>query len=546
MNLSSKYLATALVAVFSIVTAVAGRLNVVPAPVYSSVDSTCRFSLPRNAGVWCDEAGLSAAQYLVEYSKENLNFPLRIVGDKSQASVVIEQGCSVNTDMGKLSPVYELSVDGKGVFITGHNHSDASFHGVMTLLQMLPSRPGDVPVLPYIEVVDMPAFMYRGMHLDVVRHFSPTSFVKQFIDLLAHHKLNIFHWHLTDDQGWRIELKSHPELTERGSYRAGEIKGIFPGEYHERPFQAFYTQDEIKEIIDYAARRHVTVVPEIDIPGHCMAVLATHPEYSTTPDEPKHTAQTWGIFNRQNNVLAPTPEVFAFLTDVFNEVCDLFPGQYIHVGGDECAPRWWQESTATQQYMKDHGIANEHDLQTVFMRHVQAICRAHGKQAIGWDGGAEGLDTRDGIIQSWHMRPNMPKARIDTTHRWINSSGRYFYFTSHEDSTQTDLSPGKGTLPVKRVYEGALVADSATVANIQNLMGIEGCCWSEYCPEPWKVERLVFPRAAALAEKAWRGQDIPGWTDFEPRLLRMLDYYDLWRVRYNPAVERTAATRRER
>jgi len=544
MSLISKYLLVAVLAVFALSEACAAQLTIIPAPLHSSVDSTRRYVLERNAGVWSQDA--EAARYVVDYCNENLNFPLRIVKDKAQAVIVIENGCKVNSGNCPLVPMHELRVNAHGITITGHNSPEAAFHGVMTLLQMLPSRPGDVPVLPYTEVVDMPRFQYRGMHLDVVRHFFPASFVKQFIDQLARHKLNVFHWHLTDDQGWRIELKSHPELTETGSYRAGEIKGVFPGEYYDRPYRAFYTQEEIKDIIAYAAQRHITVVPEIDIPGHCMAVLAAHPEFSTTPDEPKHTAQTWGIFNRQNNVLAPTPQVFKFLSEVFDEVCSLFPGLYIHVGGDECAPRWWKESEAVQQYMKDNGLKTERDLQTVFMRHVQAVCRAHGKQAIGWDGGAEGLEEQDGIIESWHMRPNMPLARIDNSHKWINSSGRYFYFTSHEDSTQTELTHGRSILPVKKVYEGALYADSASVQNKHNLMGVEGCCWTEYCPEAWKVEQLVFPRIAALAEKAWLGEDTPQWADFETRLLRLLCYYDTWRIRYNPAFERSVATPRQR
>ncbi|MCQ2287924.1 MAG: beta-N-acetylhexosaminidase [Muribaculaceae bacterium] len=517
---------------------------IVPAPAVSVVDTTAHYTLHRGAGVWCDEHGTKAANYLIDYCRNNLGFPLRMVNRKADADICLQKlsngiGCSRDT--------YVMSVDEKGVTI-GANEEQGVFLGVMTLLQLLPSRPGDVPVLNYTAIADNSRYSYRGMHLDVVRHWFPVSFVKKFIDMMARHKLNVFHWHLTDDQGWRIELKSHPELTERGSYRAGEIKGIFPGEYYDRPYEAYYTQEEIKEVIEYAAERYVTVIPEIDIPGHCMAVLAVHPEFSTTPTEPKHTAQTWGIFNRQNNVLAPSDEVFSFLDDVFNEVCGLFPGRYIHVGGDECAPRWWNESQATQQYMRDHDIKDAHALQTHFMRHVQQVCRAHGKQVIGWDGGAEGMDPEDGIIMSWHVRPNMPRERIDTTHRWINASGRYFYFTSREDSTQRELAPGQDrgyTLPVKTVYESQVMPDSASVQAQGNLMGLEGCCWTEYSPDPWKVEKMVFPRIAALAEKAWCGNDL-GWEHFEPRLIRLLDYYDLWGVRYNPAVEQSAATKRNR
>lgn len=531
----SRYLV--IMAALIVATTVAAQpVGVVPAVLSANVDSTRTFTLQRGSGVWCDQHTITSARYLIDYCRDNLGFPLKMVARKAEAAVCLEK---TSKPLEHSRDMYVIVVDDKGIQVNA-NEEQGVFLGVMSLLQLLPSRPGDVPMLNHAAIIDNSRYPYRGMHLDVVRHWFPVEFVKHYIDMMARHKLNVFHWHLTDDQGWRIELKSHPELTERGSYRAGEIKGIFPGEYHTRPYEAYYTQEEIKEVIEYAAARYVTVVPEIDIPGHCMAVLAAHPEFSTTPAEPKHTAQTWGIFNRQNNVLAPSDEVFAFLSDVFNEVCGLFPGQYIHVGGDECAPRWWEESEATQQYMREHGLKDSRALQTHFMRHVQQVCRKHGKRVIGWDGGAEGMDPEDGIIMSWHVRPNMPKERIDTTHRWINASGRYFYFTSREDSTQRELAPGQDrgyTLPVKTVYESRVIPDSASVLTRGNLLGLEGCCWTEYSPDPWKVEKMVFPRIAALAEKAWRGEDLPGWNDFEPRLIRLLDYYDLWRVRYNPAVE---------
>ncbi|WP_407402541.1 beta-N-acetylhexosaminidase [Sodaliphilus sp.] len=518
----------------------AGNVDVVPAVRSARVDSSRTLSLGVDAGVWAAPGAMSAAKYLVDYCHDKLGLHFKLVDNASDAIITINDV--------EVTPIngYLLTVDDRRVSISSVSPA-ARFYGVTTLIQMLPSRPGDLPRLPHCTIVDAPGYDYRGMHLDVVRHFYPVSFVKQYIDWMALHKMNVFHWHLTDDQGWRIALKSHPELTERGSSRDGEIKGIFPGEYYDRPYQAYYTQEEIKDVISYAEERFVTVVPEIDIPGHCMAVLAAHPEFSTSPDSIKHTALTWGIFNRQNNVLAPSDEVFKFLDEVFDEVCQLFPGKYIHVGGDECAPRWWNESTATQQYMEQHGLQDAHALQTHFMQHVQAVCRKHGKVAIGWDGGAEGMDPADGVVESWHVRPKMPLRRIDTTHKWINASGRYFYFTCHEDSTQTELAPGAGrTLTVRDVYESQLVPDSASVAVRDNLLGVEGCLWTEYCAEPWKAEMMVFPRIAALAEKAWCGERLPGWNDFQPRLLRLLNYYDLWRIRYNPAFERTTPTPRER
>ena len=431
----------------------AQELNVLPKPCSVRItDTDGRFQIHRGAGVYAENAdAMLAAEYLQNYCSEYLGLPLRIVKSKGEAAIHI-----LTDDFGGKARdgQYSLAVTSDGVTITGAKRSpEACFLGVTTLVQMLPTRAGDIPQLPLVEISDYPRFGYRGMHLDVARHFFPVSFVKKYIDWIALHKLNIFHWHLTDDQGWRIELKSHPELTEKGSYRAGEIKGLFPGEYGERPYQAYYTQDEVKEVVDYAAKRFVTVVPEIDIPGHCMAVLAAYPEFSTTPREGKRTALTWGIYNRQNNVLAPTPEVFSFLDDVFNEVCALFPSKYIHAGGDECAPKWWNESAVAQEFMKKHNLPDAHALQTHFMHHVQRIINAHGKTMLGWSGGAEGMNPEGSVLHNWHSWDKMPKSRIDSTHQWINSGSTGLYFTSSEDSTQSEINPGRWPRSVKKVYD---------------------------------------------------------------------------------------------
>ncbi|MCI6985591.1 MAG: family 20 glycosylhydrolase, partial [Bacteroidales bacterium] len=280
-------------------------------------------------------------------------------------------------------------------------------------------------------------------------------------------------------------------------------------------------------------------------PGHCMAVLAAHPEFSTTPREGKRTALTWGIYNRQNNVLAPTPEVFSFLDDVFDEVCALFPSKYIHAGGDECAPKWWNESAVAQEFMKKHNLPDAHALQTRFMHHVQRIINAHGKTMLGWSGGAEGMNPEGSVLHNWHSWDKMPKSRIDSTHQWINSGSTGLYFTSSEDSTQSEINPGRWPRSVKKVYDFELVPDSASVQAAQNLMGVEGCCWTEYCPTTWKVELQVFPRMAALAEKAWTGKN-DDWEGFTRRLTHQLDLYDLWGIRYNDVVERTLIAPRQR
>ena len=519
-------------------------ISIIPQPCnVMTVDTAKHLQIGHGMGIYAANADARmAAEYLQEYCLRHLNIPLKIVDRQRNATIFIQ---AYDKEESLTPGAYTMTINHDGVYIVAHNRApEGFFYGVCSLIQMLPSRAGDVPQLPYCVVEDRPAYGYRGMHLDVVRHYFPVSVVKKFIDWMALHKLNMFHWHLTDDQGWRLQLKSHPELTEKGGWRAGEIKGLYPGEYTDRPYHAFYTQEEVKEVIDYAARRHVTVIPEIDIPGHCMAVLAAHPEFSTTPHEAKHTALTWGIYRRQNNVLAPTPEVFRFLTEVFDEVCTLFPSPYIHAGGDECAPQWWEESEATQQFMKEHGLENTHALQTYFMHHVQRIINGHGKTMLGWSGGAEGMDPKGSILHHWHTWKKIRQSRIDSTHLWINSGSRGYYFTSQEDSTQTDIATGKFPVSVKDTYLFPHIPDSANTDVATNLIGIEGCIWTEYVPTTKKLEFQVFPRLAAMAEKAWSGEG-RDWEHFALRLSGMLNFYDLWGIRYNPVCEGTLIPKRE-
>ena len=520
------------------------KISIIPQPnTIISSDSTRHLELKQGMGIYAANADARiAAEYLQHYCEAYLNLHLPIVERQRHASIFIQ---GYDNDEPVTEGAYTMTINRDGVYIVANNQApEGFFYGVCSLIQLLPTAAGYVPRLPFCAIEDHPAFHFRGMHLDVVRHFFSVEYIKKFIDWMALHKLNIFHWHLTDDQGWRLELKSHPELTAKGGFRTGEIKGLFPGEYTERPLHAFYTQDEVKEIIDYAAKRYVTVVPEIDIPGHCMAVLAAHPEFSTTPNEDKHTALTWGIYRRQNNVLAPTPEVFAFLTEVFDEVCTLFPSKYIHAGGDECAPQWWQDSEATQQFMKQHGLETTHHLQTYFMRHVQRVINRHGKTMLGWSGGAEGMDPNGSMLHHWHMWKKIKQSRIDSTHLWINSGNRGYYFTSKEDSTQTDIIAGKNPVSVKDTYLFPHLPDSANADVAKNLMGIEGCIWTEYVPTTRKLEFQVFPRLAAMAEKAWIG-DARNWDDFALRLSQMLNFYDLWGIRYNPVAEGNLIPKRE-
>ena len=546
-------------------TALAGQaqektLSIIPEPVEITVTGQGEYLIQRSTAIRMSESDLAfSAMYLADYMNRYLGIPLQTEIPKNNKSrnktltasqSIIpgnqEQPCItlINRKNSDVHGGYQLEITStKGIIIEGNDEAGV-FYGVQTLIQLLPTRAGVLPILPAVQINDYPRFAYRGMHLDVVRHFFPISFIKKYIDYLALHKLNYFHWHLTDDQAWRVEMKCRPELTEKGSVREGEIFGLYPGKYQPLPYGGYYTHEEVKEVIRYAADRHITVIPEIDIPGHCMAVLATYPQFSTTPDEPKKAALTWGIFNKFNNVLAPKPEVFDFLKDVFSELCDLFPGQYIHVGGDECAKRWWQESEETQQFMREHSLRDEKALQSYFIHYVQGVVNAKGKTLIGWDEILEGGISEDCVVMNWR-RPEFGKKALRTGHRTIFTCSAWSYFNLKESRTQPEIGP-RGPLSLEKVYEFQIVPDSLTTQQQELVWGAQGCLWTEYIPTTWKAEFAVFPRMSALAENVWSPLEKKDWTNFARKIEMQFERYELWGARYSEAFFRTQDIERKR
>ncbi|MCD7940713.1 MAG: beta-N-acetylhexosaminidase [Bacteroides intestinalis] len=546
-------------------TALAGQaqektLSIIPEPVEVTVTGQGEYLIQRSTVIRMSESDLAfSAMYLADYMNRYLGIPLQTEIPKTNKSrnkaltasqSIIpgnqEQPCIalINRKNSDVHGGYQLEITStKGIIIEGNDEADV-FYGVQTLIQLLPTRAGVLPILPAVQINDYPRFAYRGMHLDVVRHFFPVSFIKKYIDYLALHKLNYFHWHLTDDQAWRVEMKCRPELTEKGSVREGEIFGLYPGKYQPLPYGGYYTHEEVKEVIRYAADRHITVIPEIDIPGHCMAVLATYPQFSTTPDEAKKAALTWGIFNKFNNVLAPKPEVFDFLKDVFSELCDLFPGQYIHVGGDECAKRWWQESEETQQFMREHSLRDEKALQSYFIHYVQGVVNAKGKTLIGWDEILEGGISEDCVVMNWR-RPEFGKKALRTGHRTIFTCSAWSYFNLKESRIQPEIGP-RGPLSLEKVYEFQIVPDSLTTEQQELVWGAQGCLWTEYIPTTWKAEFAVFPRMSALAENVWSPLEKKDWTNFARKIEMQFERYELWGARYSEAFFRTQDIERKR
>lgn len=480
---------------------------IIPEPVEIETTSSDTLRIVRDMPVTSSPGLAFEAGYLADYMENTLGLPVAVMTEVPAGVPCVRM---TNLDNGGISGGYTLTVSSDGVLIEG-NDASGVFYGVQTLIQLLPLRAGVVPLLPAVKITDYPRFQYRGMHLDVVRHFFPVEFIKRYIDMLARHKLNYFHWHLTDDQAWRIEMKSHPELTAYGSEREGEIEGLYPGKYRPLPYGGFYSRRQVDEVVKYAADRHITVIPEVDIPGHCMAVLAVHPEFSTTPDEARTCARTWGIFNKFNNVLAPRPEVFAFLKDVFSELCEIFPGQYIHIGGDECAKRWWNESEETQAFMRENNLKDEKALQSYFVHYVQDVVNSRGKTVIGWDEVLEGGISEDCIIMNWH-KPSRGASAVRSGHRTISCSAQWTYLSIRESRLQREIAP-RGPLPMEKVYSYQVVPDSLKESERGLIWGVQGCLWTEYIPTSWKAEFSAFPRMSALAENAWSAEERKDWPN---------------------------------
>ena len=558
------YLKKIMAATFA-ATALAGQaqektFSIIPEPVEITVIGQGESLIQRNTVIRMSEPTLApSATYLADYMERYLGIPLQVELPKSGKSrkklssavetILSKQGdqpCIIlkNQKNGEIPGGYQLEITPVGGVRIEGNDEAGVFYGVQTLIQLLPTRAGVLPILPTLKIIDYPRFPYRGMHLDVVRHFFPVDFIKKYIDYLALHKLNYFHWHLTDDQAWRVEMKCRPELTEKGSIREGEIFGLYPGKYQPLPYGGYYTHEDVHEIVRYAAERHITVIPEIDIPGHCMAVLATYPQFSTTPNEPKKAALTWGIFNKFNNVLAPKPEVFDFLKDVFSELCDLFPGQYIHVGGDECAKRWLQESEETQQFMREHELKDEKALQSYFIHYVQKVVNAKGKTLIGWDEILEGGISEDCIVMNWR-RPEFGKKAVRSNHRTIFTCSAWSYFNLKESRIQSEIGP-RGPLSLEKVYEFQIVPDSLTTEQQELVWGAQGCLWTEYIPTTWKAEFAIFPRMSALAENVWSPLEKKDWINFTRKVEMQFERYELWGARYSEAFFRTQDIERKR
>ncbi|MBN2416842.1 family 20 glycosylhydrolase [bacterium] len=459
--------------------------------------------------------------------KSTGNHPDIIVGAGGFNTLLLQAGVSGIEPEG-----YSLRVNPDGVVLKA---ADAAglFYGVQTLLQLLPApiyrpRPSAEAVswsVPCVVIEDAPRYAYRGLHLDVCRHYFPVSFIKKYLDYMAMHKLNTFHWHLTEDQGWRIEIKKYPKLTAISAYRNETLVGHYsdtPRRYDRTRYGGYYTQDDIRDIVRYAADRFITVIPEIEMPGHSVAALAAYPELSCTGG-PFEVRTIWGI--SKDIYCAGKEETFTFLENVLLEVMDLFPSTYIHIGGDEAPKDRWEACPDCQKRIADEGLHNEHELQSYFIRRIERFLNEHGRQLIGWDEILEGGLAPGATVMSWRgMNGGIAAARQN--HDVIMTPTTYCYFDyAQADRAIEPLAIG-GFLPLKKVYEfEPTPADSLTEEQQAHIIGGQANVWTEYIASEDYCEYMLMPRVSALAEAVWTWKQLRDWDDFSHRIQKQYQRY---------------------
>lgn len=470
------------------------------------------------------------AEFLAEFLEISTGIKPGIsTGTQENGTIVLATGLQHPN-----AEAYEMRVDGKSITITGASEA-AVFYGIQTLRKSIPADGGQVIFQP-VTIKDEPRFSHRGMMLDVARHFQPAEFVKRYIDILALHNLNRFHWHLTDDQGWRIEIKAYPKLTEVGSQRKHTVIGRNSGEFDGKPHGGFYTQDEIREIVQYARERYITVIPEIDLPGHMLSALAAYPELGCTGG-PYEVEATWGVFD---DVLCPgKEETFTFLERVLSEVIDLFPSEYIHIGGDECPKVRWEKCPHCQARIRElklkdsNGHTAEHYLQSYVTARIEKFLNEKGRRIIGWDEILEGELAPNATVMSWRgMEGGIQAAQMG--HDVIMTPTAYCYFDYYQ-TQYTDEEPLAigGYVPIEKVYSFEPAPGILTEEQKAHILGVQANLWTEYIETAEHVDYMVMPRIAALAEVQWVEPEKREYEAFLTRLPRLVGLYD--KLGYNYA-----------
>jgi hexosaminidase len=516
--------------------------NIIPEPVSYKV-SPGKFILNSKTKIALnDSAELNSANFLNDYLKNYYGFTLQILTKAKAPSNSILLSTRRFIQAPANEGRYTLNIGPKNISILGDTYQ-GTFYGVQTLLHMLSPSQQTEFALPFVSIEDYPRFKYRGLHLDVGRHFFPVDFIKKYIDYIALYKMNTFHWHLTEDQGWRIEIKKYPKLTSVGAYRNGTIIGHHPGVGNDNlRYGGFYTQDEVRDVVKYAADRYITIIPEIEMPGHASAAIAAYPELSCFPNEPtkpapkvvwsgsqegKQVQQAWGVYE---DIFCPSENTFTFLENVLDEVIQLFPSHYIHIGGDEAPKESWKRSEFCQQLIKEKGLKDEHGLQSYFIQRIEKYINSKGRQIIGWDEILEGGLAPNATVMSWRGEQGGIDA-AKQNHDVIMTPGNYVYF-DHAQSKKEDSVTIGGYLPLDTVYSYEPIPKELDSAEAKHVLGAQANVWTEYMKTPQKVEYMIFPRLSALSEVLWSQKDKRNFGDFQRRLANEYKRYDLWNTNY--------------
>ena len=504
--------------------------QVIPLPQEVSLTQGNPFKLNENVLIAYPENNALLqrnAEFLSEYIQQATNYAPKTkaiaAGEQVKNAIVLGLDPSIANKEG-----YVLTTTPEGISINGQTENGV-FYGIQTLRKSIPAEAkGATVLIPAGEIKDEPRFSYRGMHLDVGRHFFPKEFMKKYIDLLALHNMNTFHWHLTDDQGWRIEIKKYPKLTEIGSQRSRTVIGRNTQEYDNTPYGGFFTQEEAKEIVKYAQERYITVIPEVDLPGHMLAALAAYPEMGCTGG-PYEVCPRWGIF--EDVLCIGNDQTMQFLEDVMNEIIEIFPSKYVHIGGDEAPRTRWEKCQKCQARIKTEGLkadknhTAEDRLQSYCMTRIEEFLNSKGRQIIGWDEILEGDVAPNATVMSWRgMEGGIKAAQLGHDVIMTPTSFCYFDYYQTADTKDEPLGIG-GYVPIEKVYSLKPVPAVLTEEQSKHILGAQANLWTEYIHSSEHVEYMVLPRMAALAEVQWTQPEKKDFKDFTKRLARLMKFY---------------------
>ena len=518
----------------------ADTVSIIPQPRYVQMGEGT-FRIDKDTKIFLDEPVeeyMRIAGFLNERLLAAAGFSLEITDEMTADGNVI-----FFMNAGLPSEAYGIHVEPDRIVID-YGDGAGAFYALQTIFQLLPeeifadSRQRGVKwEIPCLAMEDAPRFKYRGMHLDVCLHYFDVDFLKKYIDIMALHKVNRFHWHLTEDQGWRLEIKKYPLLTEKGQWRKETVVGsLNSGVYDGTPYGGYYSQEQVRDLVQYAAERYVTIIPEIELPGHALAAIACYPELSCGLEDHYETATKWGVFKQ---VYCPKETTFEFLEDVFDEVFELFPSEVVHIGGDECPKASWKACPHCQALIRKLGLKDEYELQSWFVTRMEKYINSKGREIIGWDEILQGGLAPNAKVMSWLGEEGGIQAARQHHEVVMAPHQKYYLDYWQADPDSEPLAMG-GPTTLKTMYEYEPVPEVLTPEEARYIIGVEGCVWTEYMDSPERVEYMAWPRMCAIAETGWTQTD-KDWDGFTRRLethLGRLDRLDVGYCKafFNPLI----------